>query len=94
MIIANLPYVKTLKLEARAWEDCLIMKVGFSLQTCTQALQNQITITYVLTFSAAEIDGELFPTLTREEFSDMFKNLRQKRAAIAVWSKLSAMARP
>ncbi|XP_046858692.1 uncharacterized protein LOC124452150 [Xenia sp. Carnegie-2017] len=42
-------------------------------------------------FQAAEIDGELFPTLTREEFSDMFKNLRQKRAAIAIWSKLSGM---
>jgi hypothetical protein len=46
------------------------------------------TICFVL---GAEINGELFPTLTRAEFSDMFPSLRGKREAIKIWTDISGM---
>lgn len=63
-----------------------LLVLGFYLNDSRNIVSN-----IFLVFLAARIDGELFPTLTRDEFCDMFKNLRQKRAAIAVWTKLSGM---
>lgn len=50
-----------------------------------------IGVMFIFVSTDAEVDGAVFHTMTRMEFSEMFPSLVDKRAAISAWMDITGL---